>query len=313
MTCDYLVTGGAGFIGSNICKTLVEQGKRVRVIDNFSTGKKANLHDIADLVEIHVGDIRERETVQRAVKGIRYVLHQAALPSVPRSMKDPIASHQVNTTGTLNVLNESVHAGVERFVFASSSSVYGDQPVLPKSENQMPNPQSPYALTKSIGEQYCQLFSELHGLPCICLRYFNVFGPHQDPQSDYAAVIPAFVKAHLIGKQPIIFGDGLQTRDFTYVNNVVAANLAACHNAKTSFAVVNIGAGQKTSVNELCYIIKTMTGSKQEPVHKPPRKGDVRDSLADIQQARKILGYRVDVSLSDGLDDTVKWYRKTFH
>jgi len=309
MNIDYLVTGGAGFIGSNICHTLIERGKSVRVLDNFSTGNPRNLEQIRHDLEIIEGDICAEETVRRAVKGVRFVLHQAALPSVPRSLKDPLATHKVNTTGILTMLKESVAAGVERFVFASSSSVYGDQPVPIKVETLTPQPRSPYALTKLIGEQYCQLFSELYAMPSICLRYFNVFGPRQDPHSGYAAVVPAFMSAHIKGHSPIIYGDGEQTRDFTFVQNVVAANIAAAELNDPISSVINIGSGQKTSVRELCLLIKEMTGSAQNYTLAEPRQGDVRNSLADIERARSILGYKVNFSLRAGLETCVEWYR----
>ncbi|MBN2383069.1 SDR family oxidoreductase [bacterium] len=311
MSIDYLVTGGAGFIGSNICWTLIEQGNSVRVLDNFSTGKRANLEKIAADLEIIEGDIRDEAMVHRAMNGVRFVLHQAALPSVPRSLKDPLSSHEVNATGLLVMLKEAVAAEVERFVFASSSSVYGDQPVPVKTESLVPSPRSPYALTKLIGEQYCQLFSSLYPLSTYCLRYFNVFGPRQDPYSDYAAVVPAFMSAHLGGKSPKIYGDGLQTRDFTFVQNVVAANIAATTHPLTGNAVINIGSGRRTSVLDLCRTIAEKTSSQEQYELCPPRPGDVRDSLADITRARNMLDYHVLYSLEAGLEKTIDWFQTT--
>jgi nucleoside-diphosphate-sugar epimerase len=225
----YLVTGGAGFIGSNIAERLVQQGERVRVLDNFATGKRENIAPWLDRIELIEGDVRDPETVRRAMEGVEYVLHQAALPSVPRSVADPLTTHQVNATGTLNVLLAAREAGVKRLVYASSSSVYGNNPELPKREDMPTNPLSPYAVSKLAGEQYCRTFAQVYGLDTVCLRYFNVFGPRQDPASQYAAVVPKFVTAMLNGGQPVIYGDGTQSRDFTYVENVVEINLGVFH------------------------------------------------------------------------------------
>ncbi len=243
----YLVTGGAGFIGSNIVERLVRQGERVRVLDNLSTGKRENLVSWLDRLELIEGDIRDVETVHGAMAGVDYVLHQAALPSVPRSVADPLASHQVNATGTLNVLPAARDAGVKRLVYASSSSVYGDSPTLPKQEEMPTNPISPYAVSKLAGENYCRVFFRVYGLETVCLRYFNVFGPRQDPTSQYAAVIPRFITAMLDGRRPVIYGDGRQSRDFTYIENVVEANLLACQAKDVAGEVLNIACGESFS------------------------------------------------------------------
>lgn len=310
MTCEYLVTGGAGFIGSNICRRLHAEGVNVRILDNFTTGTRENLAGISDDLEIIEGDIRDEKTVQRALRGIRYVMHQAAIPSVPRSIAHPIPSHDVNTTGTLTLLHHAVSAGVERFVSASSSSVYGANATLPKHEQLTLQPLSPYALTKVIGEEYCRIFSSLHGITCVSLRYFNVFGPFQDPKSAYAAVIPAFIDACLEGRAPVIYGDGMQTRDFTYIDNVVQANLAACRHPDVTTTALNIGAGQRTSLLDLSRMIQTLTGSSVGHVFDQPRPGDVRDSHADISKAAAVIGYRPTVSLEEGLAKTIAWFRE---
>lgn len=305
----YLITGGAGFIGSNISRTLVENGIKVRIIDNFFTGKWENISDIKDEIELIEGDIRNAKLVNQAMQGIKYVIHQAAIPSVPRSLADPIATHTVNTTGTLILLKAAVDANVERFVSASSSSVYGDQPVLPKKEDMLPAPLSPYALSKLIGEQYCSIFNKHFNLTSVSLRYFNVFGPFQDPQSDYAAVIPAFISAYLENRPPKIHGDGLQTRDFTFINNVVDANLAACRVKNVDTCVLNIGTGKRTSVLELALTIKKILKSEQIHIFEPKRAGDVKDSLADISKANTILGYNPKISFEDALKETIQWYQ----
>ncbi|MBM3297603.1 MAG: SDR family oxidoreductase [Candidatus Aminicenantes bacterium] len=306
----FLVTGGAGFIGSHLVEELVRAGERVRVLDNFLTGRRENLEGLAGRFELIEGDVREPETCRRAVRGASCVLHQAALPSVPRSLREPALSNAINVGGTLNMLAASREAGVKRFVFASSSSVYGDDERLPKREGSEGTPLSPYAVTKAAGEKYCQVFNRTLGLPCVCLRYFNIFGPRQDPSSQYAAVIPLFISACLEGRPPTIFGDGTQSRDFTYVSNVVRANLLACRAEEAPGRVMNIACGGRATVSELVSHIRDILGSREEPVFGPPRPGDVLHSWADLAQAERVLGYRPEVGLREGLERTVRWYKE---
>ncbi|MEI6807404.1 MAG: SDR family oxidoreductase [bacterium] len=305
----YLVTGGAGFIGSNLVAKLVRTGKKVRVLDNFSTGKLGNLSEFGSKVEVLKGDIRDLKTARRAVKGIKYVFHEAALPSVPRSVADPLTSNEVNIGGILNMLVASRDEGVERFIFASSSSVYGDTPVLPKKEDMLPAPLSPYAVHKLTGEHYCRIFFTLYGLKTFALRYFNVFGPRQDPASHYAAVIPLFLSAIRANKSPTIYGDGNQTRDFTFVDDVVSANICCCTApAKAAGGVYNVACGRRITVNALANGLIKIIGSGVKPVHVPVRAGDVRDSQADSSRAMKILGWKPAVKFEDGLKTTVEWF-----
>ncbi len=306
----YLVTGGAGFIGSHIAEELVRRGERVRIVDNFITGKRENLAPLAGLIELIEGDIRSLKTCQSACAGADFVLHQAALPSVPRSIEDPILAHDINVNGTLNLLLASVAAKVKRFVFASSSSVYGDDDHFPKTEDNVGSPLSPYALTKLVCEKYCRIFYEIYGLETISLRYFNVFGPRQDPLSQYAAVIPLFITNVLAGESPQIFGDGEQSRDFTPVANVVEANLLALEAPAAAVgSVFNIACGERTTVNTLAGEICRLTRASLEPVYAEPRPGDIRHSWADITKARKLLGYEPVVSFLQGLRTTVAWYK----
>ena len=307
---NYLVTGGAGFIGSHIAEELAAKGFFVRVVDNFLTGKEENIAPFLDRIELIRGDIRDAELCREALKDIDYVLHQAALPSVPRSVEDPLLTNAINVEGTLNILLASKEASVKKFVFASSSSVYGDDERLPKKEGSEGNPLSPYALTKLAGEKYCQVFSEIYGLPTVCLRYFNIFGPRQDPFSEYAAVIPNFITRLLSDKAPIIYGDGEQSRDFTYVSNVVEANLQAAHAPGISGQVLNLGNGVRTSVNDLARTLMALTKKDIELVYEEERPGDVRHSFADISKAGDLLGYNPRVSLEDGLLKTIEWFRK---
>ncbi len=311
----YLVTGGAGFIGSHIVERLLSEGERVRILDDYSTGSRATaarlLADHPGRVEVIEGDIAEPEVCGRAMAGVRFVFHEAALASVPRSIEHPEATHRANVNGTLNVLLAARDAGVERVVYAGSSSVYGDNPELPKGEDLRPCPLSPYALSKYVGEEYARLFAEHFGVRTVTLRYFNVFGPRQDPDSPYAAVIPLFLKALLEGRRPVIYGDGGQTRDFTYVPNVVAANLAACRNPEAK-GVYNIACGRRTSVSQLLATLQEILGTRIDPEHLPPRPGDVRDSLADISRAKADLGYRPDDDLRSGLETTVAYFRERF-
>ncbi|HKV38772.1 MAG TPA: SDR family oxidoreductase [Blastocatellia bacterium] len=305
----YLVTGGAGFIGSHICDRLVRDGQRVRVLDNFSTGKEENLKAISGYVDVVRADLRDLAVVRSAMEGVETVFHQGAMGSVPKSIVNPLAAHEINITGTLNVLLAARDAGIRRVVYASSSSVYGETPVLPKEEDMRPQPLSPYALSKLSAEQYCMVFSQVYGLETVALRYFNIFGPRQDPTSDYAAVVPKFVTSLLQGRAPVIYGDGLQSRDFTYIDNVVEANLLASEASAASGHYVNIACGGRYNLLELLGTIKEITGSQLDPVHEPSRAGDVRDSQASIEAARAILGYKVIVDFREGVRRTVDWYR----
>ena len=306
----YLVTGGAGFIGSNIVEELIERQHSVRVLDNFSTGKRDNIALFIKDIDVIEGDIRDIKTCFNAVRGVDYVLHQAALPSVPLSLQDPIATTDININGTLNILIASRDAKVKKFVFASSSSIYGDEPTLPKIEGQEGRPLSPYAVSKLAGEKYCQVFSSVFGLSTISLRYFNVFGPRQDPKSQYAAVIPNFISAMLKGKQPIIYGDGEQTRDFSYVSNIVEANLLASDVDGYSGEAFNLACGEKTTVNELVEKINSILGVKIRPIYAPSRPGDILHSYADISKTKQALNYHPVVNFEEGIKNTIEWYKK---
>jgi len=308
---SYLVTGGAGFIGSHLVENLLAGGARVRVLDDFSTGRWENLQPFMDRIEVLEGDITNPATCARGAEGINVVFHQAALPSVPRSIEDPARSHEVNATGTLNVLLAARDAGARRVVYASSSSAYGDTPTLPKREDQTPSPRSPYAVAKLTGEHYCRSFPGVFDLEAVALRYFNVFGPRQDPGSAYAAVIPLFASAALEGRSPTINGDGEQTRDFTYIENVVLANLLAASSPaeRVSGEVFNVGCGGRISINDLWRAIREAIGTDVEPVHGPPRPGDVKDSLADLTHLRERTGFEVRVGLEEGIRKTVEWIR----
>ena len=305
----YLVTGGAGFIGSNIVEVLVEEGASVRVLDNFSTGRRENLAEFLGAIELIEGSITNPATCASVCEGIDFVLHQAALSSVPRSVADPAASHEACATGTLNMLVAARDAGVKRFVYAGSSSAYGDTPTLPKVESMPTLPRSPYAVAKLVGEQYCRVFSLIFGLETVVLRYFNIFGPRQDPASQYSAVIPLFITKALTGESPTIDGDGEQTRDFTYVQNAVRANLLACtaDAGDVSGEVFNLGCGERISVNRLWEAIQEDTGAAVEPVNGPAREGDVRDSLASLDKIQTRMGYESTVPLAEGLRRTVEW------
>jgi len=300
-----VVTGRAGFIGSNLVDELVARGFAVTVIDDLSTGKIENIAKLIDdgQVELVEGSIKELALLQEAFTGADYVFHEAAIPSVPRSINNPLASHEANCTGTLNVLIAARDNGVKKVVFASSSSVYGDTPALPKVETMIPNPRSPYAVTKLTGEQYCSVFNEVYGLPTVCLRYFNVFGPRQDPNSRYSAVIPKFVNCIGTDRPPEIYGDGEQTRDFTFVVDVVSANILAATGNATG--VYNIGCSRNTSLNDLVKYISEATGKDIRPVYREPRAGDVKDSPADISRAGE-FGYKPQWTLGDGLRETIK-------
>jgi UDP-glucose 4-epimerase len=307
-----LVTGGAGFIGSHLTEALLRKGYSVRVLDDFSTGKRENLiFDKAyPSLEIIEGDIRDFSTCQKAMKGMEYVFHQAALPSVQRSVEDPETSNAINVGGTLNILLAAKEVGVKRVIYASSSSVYGDTPTLPKHEEMPSNPLSPYALQKYVGEQYCRLFYQLYSLETIALRYFNIFGPKQDPNSLYSAVIPKFIDALLQGRPPIIFGDGEQSRDFTYIENVVQANLLAMSAEHLHGEAINIAYGKRISLNQLLNLLKEILGSKLSPIHEEPRQGDVRHSLADIRKGKEIINYEPTVGIEIGLKKTVEFFQR---
>jgi nucleoside-diphosphate-sugar epimerase len=306
----YLVTGGAGFIGSNIVEMLVSQGAHVRVIDNFATGHAENLQEFRSRVDFRELDICDLSSLKEAVGGVDYVLHQAAIPSVPRSVIDPVSSHNADVTGTLHVLWASKEAGVKRVVYAASSSAYGDSAELPKEEGMVANPISPYGLMKYVGEEYCRLFTLLYGLETVSLRYFNVFGPRQDPTSQYSGVLSRFITSMLAAKRPVIFGDGTQSRDFTYVSNVVNANLLACHAPKASGKVYNIACGQRISLNQVVGILNQILGGNFSACYEPPRPGDIKHSLASVERAKRELGYVPSVGFEEGLKRTVEWYRE---
>jgi UDP-glucose 4-epimerase len=305
----FLVTGGAGFIGSNICRRLVAEGCFVRVVDNLLTGKKSNLNSVIDKIEFIEADMGDEDIARSAMKDVDVVLHQGALPSVPRSVDDPALTHKHCVEATFTLLLAARDAGIKRFVYASSSSAYGDTPTLPKVETMPPQPLSPYAVAKLVGEYYCSVFSRVFGLETVSLRYFNVFGPHQDPTSQYAAAIPAFVTAALKGEPATIFGDGEQSRDFTYVDNVVDANLLAARAKRTGGEVLNIACGEAVTVNAIIDMINKLLGKAIEPIHTAPRSGDIKHSLADISLARSLLGYEPKVSFQQGLDKAIGWYR----
>jgi len=302
----YLVTGGAGFIGSHLADALIGRGHQVRIVDNFSSGKKANVPSGAEIVE---GDLADDGVAAAAVAGCEYVLHQAAIPSVPRSVNDPLGTNRANVDATLQMLVAARDAGVRRLVFAGSSSEYGNSPVQPKREDMRPAPITPYALQKWAGEQYCAMFSSLYGLETVSIRYFNVFGPRQAPDSPYSGVISLFIKAFLSGQAPLIHGDGRQTRDFTYVSNVVDGVLAAATAEGISGEVINVATGGRVSLLELARALQLITGTDLQPTLGPPREGDVKDSQADIFKARKMLGYEPAVPFEEGLRRTVEWFR----
>ncbi len=310
----YLVTGGAGFIGSNIARALSAEGEQVRILDNFATGREENIADLVEhkKVELIRGDITDGETVARAVKGVDFVLHQAAIPSVPRSIEDPLGGDHVNVHGTVTVLDAARKAGVKRVVFAASSSAYGEKtPGEPKVETMLPAPLSPYAAAKLACEYYLQAFYHSYGLETVALRYFNIFGPRQDPKSQYAAVIPNFVTAALHGKPATIYGDGTTSRDFCFVENAIEANLLACTAKGAGGEVFNIACGESTSLTETVDIIAGIVGKKIAPIHEAARTGDIKYSLADIGKAKKILGYSGKIKFAEGLERTIAWYRQT--
>jgi nucleoside-diphosphate-sugar epimerase len=315
----YTVTGGAGFIGSHLTEELLRRGHQVRVADNFSTGKRENIDaavrasgvTLPAALDVVEGDLADLEVARRAVEGSQFVLHQAAIPSVPRSVKDPISSNRANIDGTLSVLVAARDAGVKRVVFAGSSSEYGDTPTLPKHEAMPTNPLSPYALQKVVGEEYLRLFTRLYGLETVSIRYFNVFGPRQDPGSPYSGVISLFIKWLLAGQAPTIYGDGGQTRDFTYVANVVDGVLRACEAPQASGEAINVATEGRVSLNELLAVLQRIIGTNLTATYGPPRVGDVRDSQASIDKARRLLGYAPIVPFEEGLGRTVAWFRES--
>jgi len=304
-----LVTGGAGFIGSNLTEELVRRRFNVKVIDNLTTGNIKNLQDVKDKIEFIKGDITNLKLLKSGMKNVDFVLHQAAIPSVPRSLKDPIRTNKANVEGTLKVLIAARDSKVKRVIYASSSSVYGDSRVLPKNEYMRNNPLSPYACTKMVGEYYCKQFSELYKLDTISLRYFNVFGPKQNPDSQYAAVIPLFIKKIMNEQVPIIFGDGTQSRDFTFVENVIEANILAMEAIKGSGEVINIACGKRIELNNLVIMLNKILDKKINPVFTKSRQAEVKHSLADISKAKKILGYRPKISFEEGLKKTAEYYK----
>jgi len=307
---NYLVTGGAGFIGSHLVERLVNDGKPVRVLDNFSTGKRENLAPFTEKIVLCEGDLRQPEDCRKACEGIDIIFHEGAVPSVPVSVEDPKTSHEANIDGTFNLLMAAWDAGCKRVIFAASSSAYGDLPELPKRESAKPEPLSPYALNKLVGEYYLQVFYKCYGLETISLRYFNVFGPRQDPKSQYAAAIPAFVTAILHEQPPTIYGDGEQTRDFTFIDNVVHANMLAARVEHTHGEVVNIACGERVSVNQIIKTINELLGKNVPSNYTDVRAGDVKHSLADISLAREVIGYEPVINFEDGLRKAIDWYRE---
>lgn len=306
----YLVTGGAGFIGSNIVEELVKQGAQVRVVDNFATGKPENLEALKSRIDFREVDICDLPGLKSALRDADYVLHEAAIPSVPRSVIDPVTSHNADLTGTLHVLWAAKESGVKRVVYAASSSAYGESPELPKREEMPAKPISPYGLMKYVGEEYCRLFTQLYGLETVALRYFNVFGPRQDPSSQYSGVLSRFITAMLAGKRPVIFGDGEQSRDFTYVSNVVQGNLLACHAAGVTGRMYNLACGRRINLNAVVAALNRILKTDLAPVYEAPRVGDIKHSLADIARAGNDLKYSPSIQFEDGLRLTVEWYKR---
>ena len=309
-TARYLVTGGAGFIGSHLAEALLDQGESVRMLDNLATGKETNLAALQGRAQLIRGDLRNLEAVRAAVEGVEVVFHQGALASVPRSIADPVTSLEININGTQNVLQAARDAGVRRVVYASSSSIYGNTPTLPKHEQMQPHPVSPYGIHKLTGELLCKVFTSIYGLETVALRYFNVFGPRQDPTSEYAAVIPRFLTALIQKRRPIVFGDGEQTRDFTYIANVVQANLLAATSRDAVGYAMNIGCGEQVSLNRVLHLAGELLGVTPDVEYREPRPGDVRDSLADISLAQLLLGYKPIIGFDEGLALTMDRLRK---
>jgi nucleoside-diphosphate-sugar epimerase len=306
----YLVTGGAGFIGSNTVDELVRRGHSVVVLDDLSSGKEENLAEVRNKITFMKGSITELETVQKAMQQAEYVIHLAARTSVPRSVKDPLETNRINVEGTMNVLVAARDNRVKRVVFAASSSAYGETPTLPKVETMQPQPISPYGVSKYVGELYAYAFGKCYGLENVCLRYFNIFGPRQDPDSPYSGVLSRFATAFLDGERPTVFGDGEQTRDFTFVENAVQANLLACEASGASGKVFNVGTGGRVSLNQTLQLLRKISGKQLQAIYDPPRDGDIRDSQADITRAREVLGYEPTVFFEEGLQKTFDWYRE---
>ncbi len=310
ITSKVLVTGGAGFIGSNLADALIAQGAKVSIIDNLVTGFRENLEEIAGPIDFIEGDLNDPKALSKALDGVEIVFHHAALPSVPRSVDDPVETHQACVNGTFNLLIGAKDNKVRRFIYAASSSAYGDQERLPKEETMLPDPLSPYAAAKLMGEYYCSVFNRVYGLETLCLRYFNVFGPRQNPSSEYSGVISRFIDALMKGNQPVIYGDGEQTRDFTYIDNVTAANIAAAQTTKGIGSIANVANGEKVSLNTLFEVMKSETGASGiEPVYQPARIGDVRHSQADNRRAREWFGYEKKVGLEEGIRKTIDWWK----
>jgi nucleoside-diphosphate-sugar epimerase len=309
----YLITGGAGFIGSHIADELLRRGDSVRILDNLSTGREVNLAHIRERITLFKTDIRDLENMRPCFEGVDYVIHLAALASIPRSIDDPITSNAVNVDGTLNVLVAARDAQAKRLVFAASSAAYGDNPILPRVETHEPRPLSPYALMKLTGEYYCKVFTGIYGLETVSTRYFNIFGPRQNPDSPYTGVLSLFNAAYVRGSTPVIYGDGEQSRDFTYVLNAVDATLRACTASGASGGVFNVGVGEQHNVNEIITVLNKIYGREVKPQYKPARVGDVRESLADISRARAVLGYQPIVSFEEGMRITADWYRSTLN
>ncbi|HEV8138220.1 MAG TPA: SDR family oxidoreductase [Pyrinomonadaceae bacterium] len=306
-----LITGGAGFIGSHIASALVESGATVRVIDNLATGYEKNVEAIGPDVDFVKADVADDQALNKVLRDVELIFHEAAIPSVPRSVEKPAETHKASVDATFKLLLAARHHKVRRVIYAASSSAYGDQPELPKREDMRPAPLSPYAVAKLVGEYYCQVFTRVYGLETVSLRYFNVFGPRQDPTSQYSGVISRFMSALMNDAEPVIYGDGEHSRDFTYISNVVDANLRAAESRDAVGKIINIANGQRTTLNELLETMKTVTGKSQVTArHEPPRAGDVRDSLADLTQARALLGYEPRVNLEDGLRLTFDWWQK---
>ena len=308
----YLVTGGAGFIGSNIVDELVRRGHHVTVLDDLSAGKESNLADVRGKIDLRIGSITDLATVQSACHGAEYVIHLAARTSVPRSVQNPIETNHVNIDGTLNVLVAARDAKVRRFVYAASSSAYGETPTLPKTEAMQPNPISPYGITKHVGELYAQVFGRVYGLENVCVRYFNVFGPRQDPTSQYSGVLSRFMLAVIEGQPPVVYGDGEQSRDFTFIENIVDETLRACEAKGASGMVFNGGAGARITLNQVLKLLEKVTGKKIQAKYDPPRAGDIRDSQADASLARKVLGYEARVHFEEGLQRTWEWFKGVY-
>jgi nucleoside-diphosphate-sugar epimerase len=308
----YLVTGGAGFIGSNIVDELVRRGHQVTVLDDLSAGKESNLADVRGKIDLRIGSITDLATVQSACHGADYVIHLAARTSVPRSVQNPVETNHVNIDGTLNVLVAARDAKVRRFIYAASSSAYGETPTLPKTEAMQPNPISPYGITKYVGELYAGVFGRVYGLENVCVRYFNVFGPRQDPSSQYSGVLSRFMLAVIEGQPPVVYGDGEQSRDFTFIENIVDETLRACEAKGASGMVFNGGTGARTTLNQVLKLLEIITGEKIQAKYDPPRTGDIRDSQADVSLARKVLGYEPRVHFEEGLQRTWEWYKSVY-